>query len=68
MNTEKAHASAREPWVTTNEVATHIGKPASWVYANAARVGLPRRKIGQHFRYRLSEVDTWMGGLEVPAP
>lgn len=54
---------AHERWVTTVEVAEHIGKPPSWVYANAARVGLPRRRIGQHFRYLLSEVDAWIDGL-----
>ena len=49
-----------EPWKNTEETAEHIGSPTSWLYNNAARVGIPRYKIGNQWRYRLSEVDAWL--------
>lgn len=50
----------RERWVTTTEVAEYLGKPQSWVFVNAERLGMPRRRIGNQYRYRLSEIDAWM--------
>jgi excisionase family DNA binding protein len=49
-----------ERWVTTEEVAAHIGKPTSFIYANAKRLGMRYSKVGQQYRWRLSEVDAWM--------
>lgn len=51
-------AEVFEPWVTTAEVAAHLGKRLSWVYDNGHL--MPRYKIGAHYRYRLSEVDRWV--------
>lgn len=53
-------AEAFEPWVTTAEVAAFLGKPPSFVYDNADRLGLPRYKIGATYRYRLSQVEAWV--------
>jgi excisionase family DNA binding protein len=53
-----------EPWATTEEVASHLGKPVSWIHQNAERVGLPRRRLGNQFRYRLSQVDAWLASQE----
>lgn len=50
----------RERFVGIDEVATHMGKPVSWIYNNAERLDLPRYRIGNHWRYRLSEVDDWI--------
>ncbi len=55
-----AATGAAEPLVGTGEVAAKLGKPASWVYSQAARLGIPRYKIGQQYRYKLSEVDAWL--------
>jgi excisionase family DNA binding protein len=49
-----------EPLATTAEVAVFLKKPESWVYDNAARLDLPRFKVGNHYRYRLSEVEQWV--------
>lgn len=54
---------AREPFVTADVAANHLGKPVSWLYNNAERSGIPRYRIGNQWRYRLSEVDAWMEGL-----
>jgi predicted DNA-binding transcriptional regulator AlpA len=52
-----------EPWVTTRDVAEHLGKPVSWVYG-AQRLGIPRVKIGNQLRYRLSRIDEWIESLQ----
>lgn len=49
-----------ERWVTTVELAAHLHKPVSWLHQNAERLDIPRRRLGRHLRYRLSEVDAWL--------
>lgn len=49
-----------EPYVGTDAVAAFIGKPVSFVYDRAGALGIPRHKIGNHYRYRLSEVAAWV--------
>lgn len=49
-----------ETFATTEDVAEFLSKPRSWVHDNAARLGLPRYKVGNQYRYRLSEVAKWV--------
>lgn len=49
-----------EPFVDTAAVAEFLGKPRSWIHNNAARLGIPRRRVGNHWRFRLSEVAAWV--------
>ena len=49
-----------ERWINTDEIAAHLGKEATWVWANAPRLGIPRVKIGRCYRYRVSQVDEWL--------
>lgn len=53
-------ATGTEPWVSTERVAQHLGKPVSWLHQNGDRLDIPRRRLGRHLRYRLSEVDAWL--------
>ncbi len=50
----------QEPFATTEDVAEYLSKPASWVHNNAARLGLPRYRMGNQYRYRLSEIAAWV--------
>ncbi|RZS89880.1 AlpA family transcriptional regulator [Motilibacter rhizosphaerae] len=50
----------REPFVSPAAVGEHIGKPVSWIYNNAERLGIPRYRLGKQLRFRLSEVDAWL--------
>jgi len=45
-------------------MAEHIGKPMSWLHQNADRLGIPRTRLGNHYRYRLSDVDKWLAGQQ----
>lgn len=51
-----------EPWVSTEKVAAHLGKPTCWVLDRAGDLGIPRVKVANQWRYRLSDVDAWMLG------
>ena len=50
----------RERWATTEEVAEYLSKPTNWLHNNAERLGIPRRRLGRQYRYRLSEVEAWL--------
>lgn len=46
--------------MTSDEVAAHLGKSPHWVQLNAKGLGIPRVRLGNHYRYRISDVDAWM--------
>jgi hypothetical protein len=60
MTTKIRKATTLEAFVSTEDVAAFLGKPLSWVFNNAGPLGIPRYKIGNHYRYRLSEVAKWV--------
>lgn len=51
--------------LTTDEVAKYLAKPRSWLDNNAERVGIPRIRLGNNYRYRLADVDAWLESLKV---
>jgi predicted DNA-binding transcriptional regulator AlpA len=60
MTTTTTVVDAPERWVTSNEVEVHLGVAARTL-SDYRKRGLPHVKVSERsFRYRLSEVDTWM--------
>lgn len=57
--------TAPERFATTDEVAIYLNKPTSWVHNNAARLEIPRYKVGNQYRYQLSEVARWVKARSV---
>jgi excisionase family DNA binding protein len=51
-----------ERFVSTEEAAELLGKPVSWLRNNAGPLGIPRYHLGNHWRFRLSEVAEWVEG------
>lgn len=49
-----------EPWVSVQEVATHLGVAKDSVYRWIENKGLPAHKIGRLWKFKLSEVDVWV--------
>jgi excisionase family DNA binding protein len=49
-----------EAFATTEDVANYLSKPPSWLHNNAARLGIPRYKVGKQYRYKISEVAAWV--------
>jgi excisionase family DNA binding protein len=46
--------------MTLKEAAAHLNVSTSYLYQKGDTVGVPRYKIGNKFRYKLSELDNWV--------
>jgi excisionase family DNA binding protein len=59
-----------EPWVSVDDLAQHLGVTKDSVYRWIERKGLPARKIGKLWKFKLSEVDDWVrqGAAGQPTP
>lgn len=57
---EQSYSWAPEPYVTTQEAAAFLNKPVSWLYHEAEERGVPRYKVGNQWRYKCSELDSWV--------
>ncbi|WP_315334792.1 helix-turn-helix domain-containing protein [Propionibacterium acidifaciens] len=49
-----------EPWLSTDEIAAHLGVTKDTVYAWIADKGMPAHKIGRLWKCQASEVDDWV--------
>ena len=49
-----------EPWVSVDEVASHLGVAKDSVYRWIEGKGLPAHRVGRLWKFRLSEVDKWI--------
>lgn len=49
-----------EPWVSVGEVAKHLDVAKDSIYRWIERRGLPARKLGRLWKFKLSEVDEWV--------
>jgi excisionase family DNA binding protein len=59
-----------EPWVSVEEVASHLGVAKESVYRWIEGKGLPAHRVGRLWKFRLSEVDKWIeaGGAAQDEP
>ena len=51
-----------DKWETTKDIAEYLGKSPSWLNQLAKDYGIPRVKIGRHWRYRKQDIDQWLYG------
>ena len=49
-----------EPWVSVDEVASHLGVAKDSVYRWIEGKSLPAHRVGRLWKFRLSEVDKWI--------
>ena len=49
-----------EPWVSVDEVASHLGVAKDSVYRWIEKKGLPAHRMGRLWKFRISEVDEWV--------
>jgi excisionase family DNA binding protein len=59
-----------ESWVSVDDVANHLDVAKDSIYRWIERRGLPARKIGRLWKFKLSEVDEWVraGGVGSDGP
>lgn len=50
----------REPWVSLEEVAEHLGVSKDTVHRWLRKRGLPAHKVGRLWKFQVSEVDDWV--------
>jgi excisionase family DNA binding protein len=49
-----------EAWVSVDDVAKHLGVVKESIYRWIESRGLPARRVGRLWKFRLSEVDAWV--------
>jgi len=49
-----------ERWISLKEAATHLNVSPSWLYQKGPSVKVPRARIGNKYRYQVSQLDAWM--------
>jgi excisionase family DNA binding protein len=49
-----------EPWVSVDQVATHLGVAKDTVYRWIDAKSLPAQRIGRLWKFKLSDVDAWV--------
>ncbi|WP_104138806.1 helix-turn-helix domain-containing protein [Arthrobacter sp. ZGTC131] len=49
-----------EPWSSVDDVAEHLGVSKDTVYAWLAKRDMPAHRVGRLWKFKLSDVDTWV--------
>lgn len=49
-----------ERWYSTKEVCEHLGVSRDTLLVWINEKGLPASKVGRNWKFKLSEVDTWV--------
>lgn len=51
-----------EPWLSADDIASHLGVTKDTVYTWIAEKDMPAHKIGRLWKCQASEVDEWVRG------
>ena len=51
-----------EPWLSADDIASHLGVTKETVCTWSAEKGMPAHKIGRLWKFQASEVDDWDRG------
>jgi len=54
----------QERLLSPEELANHLGVYRSWIYRQTRRTeekAIPRVKVGKYLRFKLSDVEEWLG-------
>lgn len=49
-----------EPWSSVQEVADYLGIKQDTLYKWIQRKDIPAHKVGRLWKFKLSEIDTWV--------
>ncbi|WP_313813364.1 helix-turn-helix domain-containing protein [Glutamicibacter sp.] len=58
-----------EPWLSADEIASHLSVTTETVYTWIAERSMPAHKVGRLWKFQASAVDAWVrsGGAAVPS-
>lgn len=57
-----------DPWLSADDIATHLGVTKDSVYAWIAEKGMPAHKVGRLWKFQASEVDEWIRSGSAASP
>jgi excisionase family DNA binding protein len=60
MKTESGKALGPERWSSVEDVTEHLGVGRDTIYRWIERKALPAHRIGRLWKFKLSEVDSWV--------
>ena len=49
-----------EPWMSADDIATHLGVTKDTVYAWITEKQMPAHKVGRLWKFQANEVDEWV--------
>lgn len=49
-----------EPWVSVEDVASHLGVAKDSVYRWIENKGMPAHRVGRLWKFKISEIDEWV--------
>lgn len=56
---KRASGNPPEPYVSIDPAASFLGVSPSWLYRRGDICGVPCYRVGNHRRYRISDLDKW---------
>ena len=54
------NSNHRDPWLSVEEIAAHLGVKPTSIYKWITRKGMPAHKLGKLWKFRVAEVDEWI--------
>ena len=57
---DEALTPGLDPWVSADDIATHLGVAKDTVYRWIEERGLPAHRIGRLWKFKRSEADAWV--------
>jgi excisionase family DNA binding protein len=49
-----------EPWLSVDDIATHLGVSKDTVYSWIAEKDMPAHRVGRLWKFQTSDVDEWV--------
>ncbi len=49
-----------EPWLSADDIATHLGITKDTVYTWIVEKAMPAHKVGRLWKFQASEIDDWV--------
>lgn len=49
-----------EPWLSAEDIASHLGVTKDTVYAWIVEKSMPAHRVGRLWKFQVSEVDEWV--------
>lgn len=60
MDSKDVKVNDVERWLSLEEISKHLGVSKDTIRIWIKKETIPFRKIGRQYKFRLSEVDTWV--------